>query len=225
MFEVRLRLFLFIASLIFALVFIVFSYSVAKEVWQQLDFDTTVKLQDRIPRRFDDYFSYFSVLGSAEVTVSIIAIFIFLNFLKFKIIPIIGWLIIIPATVIEVAGKLFLFHPGPPVLFHRTITQTHLPSFYIHTNFSYPSGHMLRTTFIVTALTTLIIFSNKGIMFKSITISLLGCFLVGMLVTRVYLGEHWLSDVLGGMILGVSAGFFTASLNIQKSKLTHLQER
>ena len=62
---------LFLVSMILFLVFTVFSYTVAKETWTNLDFDTTVKLQDRIPRKLDGIFSVFSFLGSAEVTFSL----------------------------------------------------------------------------------------------------------------------------------------------------------
>ena len=128
---------LFLLSAIFLFLFTYFSYTVAKERWQGIDFDTTVKIQDHISRKYDQIFSYFSLLGSVEVTVGICILFAFLALLRGKWLPIFGWSMIVPATLAEVFGKLVLFHPGPPVLFHRSLLPTSLPSFYVHTDFSY----------------------------------------------------------------------------------------
>lgn len=205
-----LKISLFLLSLVIFLIFTIFSYTVAKELWQQIDFDTTVKLQDRIPREYDELFSYLSLIGSVEVTFGIVGLLALLSLLRFKILPFLGWLVIIPATIVEVFGKLMLFHPSTPVLFHRNVLETDLPSFYVHTNFSYPSGHMTRTSFLITVFIIILIFRWKNRFSKVFLISGLIFFGFMMSLTRVYLGEHWLSDVIGGGLLGVSSGVFAA---------------
>lgn len=202
--------------------FTVFSYTVAKEVWQKIDFDATVKLQDHISRGFDQQFSYFSLVGSAEVTFLIAGAFAVFNFIRLKIWAGLAWLLIIPASFVEVFGKLVLFHPGTPVLFHRSVIETTLPSFYIQTNFSYPSGHMTRTTFILTTLLVMTIFSKVSLNTKLVFISLLLGLVFIMSLTRVYLGEHWLSDVIGGVLLGVSAGLLASIFIIGKKNQEYL---
>ena len=191
----------------------------AKEKWQVLDFDTTVKLQDHITRRYDATFSYFSLLGSAEVTIGICLVLGLLSLLKRRFLVMVGWLMIVPASAAEVFGKLVLFHPGPPVLFHRSLLPTSLPSFYVHTDFSYPSGHMTRTVFIVTVFMLLTIFSKRNILSKFTFFCSLLIFAFLMGLTRVYLGEHWLSDVLGGALLGISVGFIASVLILQLKKV------
>lgn len=203
---------LFLLSLVFFGLFTYFSYVVAKERVNQFDFDTTVKLQDRIPRKFDQIFSYFSILGSAEVTVGICVVFAFKALLKFKIKEILGWSMIVPATIAEVFGKSVLFHPAPPKFLHRGLLPTALPSFYVHTNFSYPSGHMTRTIFLVTIFMVLIILSSKSTFLKLTTLVILLTLSFLMGLTRVYLGEHWFSDVLGGALLGAGSGLVAAVL-------------
>lgn len=208
---------LFLLSLSFTVFFTAFSYTVAKEMWQRIDFDTTVKIQDKIPRRLDEYFSFFSILGSAEVTIAVCLVMMLLAFIRFKFVPILGWLVMIPALFGEVLGKLILFHPAPPVFMHRTILPSNLPQFYIHTNFSYPSGHMMRAVFISTIFVSWILLSKLRIEIKFFAIGAVSFFLFMMGFTRIYLGEHWLSDVLGGALWGMASGFF-ASVLILPSK-------
>lgn len=210
---------LFLLTVIFLTLFTYFSYTVAKERWQQTDFDTTVKLQDHLPRKYDEVFSYFSILGSFEVIIGLCLILSFLSLLKGRWLAIFGYLIVIPASMMEIFGKLVLFHPAPPVFLHRSIIPTTLPSFYIHTDFSYPSGHMIRTLFILTIFICMIFFSWKNFLSKSFTI--LSLLMVGFLMglTRVYLGEHWLSDVLGGVFLGVAFGCFASLLILRQKKV------
>ena len=210
---------LFLLSILFALFFAYFSYIVAKERWQQTDFDTTVKLQDHISRRFDGIFSYFSLLGSAEVTVGFCLLLMFLSLIRKRFLAIIGWLMIVPASMAEIFGKLVLFHPGPPVLFHRSLLPTNLPTFYIHTNFYYPSGHMTRTIFIITILISMVFFQSKNRPGKLISLLSLVFLAVLMGLTRVYLGEHWTSDVIGGSLLGAGAGFFASGLILRSEKV------
>jgi len=210
---------LFILSVLSLALFTLISYSVAKESWQQFDFDTTVKLQDHLSRRFDEDFSYFSIIGSAEVTFAIAGILALLSLVRLKILAFIGWLMIIPASMVEVFGKLVLYHPGPPVLFHRNVLEHSLPSFYVHTNYSYPSGHMTRTIFLVTVLIVIMLLGKNRLYKLPIVLGLL-FFAFMMSLTRVYLGEHWLSDVVGGSILGIATGLFSAGLIIRSQGQT-----
>ena len=203
-------------SVFFLILFTYYSYTVAKEKWTSLDFDTTVRLQDNISRRFDDNFSYLSLLGSAEITVGICIIMAALSLMRLKFLAVLGWSMIVPATLAEVFGKYVLFHPAPPHFLHRSIVHATLPSFYVHTEYSYPSGHMTRTVFIATIFICIAVFRMKNPVLKFLSIGFLTglSFLMGL--TRVYLGEHWMSDVVGGTLLGLGSGIFASILILGK---------
>lgn len=191
----------------------------AKEKLQQFDFDTTVKLQDHLPRIYDPIFSYFSLLGSVEVTLGVCVVLSLIALVRGRWQAFLGWLLIIPATAAEVFGKLVLFHPSPPVFMHRGMLSTTLPSFYVHTDFSYPSGHMTRTIFIATVFFCIVFLSRENFLTKWMKLGIILVFALLMALTRVSLGEHWLSDVVGGTLLGIGVGLFSSMLIFGRRKL------
>lgn len=197
-------------SFLFVL-FVYFSYLVHKDVFVNFDFDTTVRLQDKISREFDSFFSSLSLFGSFEfLSLVLLAILLAKRNL--------GLLILVPFNyvllhLLEIFGKLYVKHPGPPFMFLRTELPFSFPSFYVQPGFSYPSGHSARTIFI--SLILLYFLSKTKMLGKNqkIIISLfILLFDLAMLVSRIYLGEHWSTDVIGGALLGAALAFLSVSL-------------
>lgn len=177
-----------------------------EDLFTKIDFDTTVRLQDNFPRRVDFVFSLFSIVGHFEVMLLLLVGF-FIAMRKW-IMGLVAFGAFGIFHILELFGKTFVDHPPPPFFMLRTEYPIEFPQFYVSTESSYPSGHSGRTVFMAIIFIFFILKSKK--ILPEVKIGLIGLiagYVVVMLVSRVYLGEHWLSDVIGGALLAAAFSF------------------
>lgn len=210
-----------VISCIFLLAYIAFSFWVYRIGVKQADFDLMVRIQNNVPKSIDGGLSVLSIIGSFEITtLVVIGLLIFRR--KLNGLLVFGFYGL--GLVIEVLGKSLIPHLGPTAMFYRYHIGFLFPSSYIHTSYSYPSGHAYRSVFIVMVLAWWIWNSRRiGPGVKAVLLTILAVFLAVVLISRVSLGEHWTSDVIGGTLIGIAMG--TAAICISEINVEKLKEK
>jgi len=228
---------LFIAGIFCILMFTLFSYQVQHGGYKKMDFDTTVKIQDTILKSgklrmialVDTIAESAVLLVSPEVSVVWVLLLTALSFMKLSFIDRRKWqywvrgmiipLLFLFLVLAEVYGKSVVHHPSPPFFMMRNPT-TIFPKYYINEQFSYPSGHAARAVFL-SLLSIFLLFSSltmhqlsflykQKVRFYSMVALIF--FTILICVSKIYLGHHWLTDIIGGSLLGIGLSLLSLFL-------------
>ena len=149
----------------------------------------------------DDFMILMSMYGREIVWLAVIvfiSIFAGWNGKKIAVIIVISFLIIIPLNTLF---KSLFERNRPPV----ERLEIHNPE---KTDFAYPSGHA--SIVAAGALTLIILFRREKELVFSI---ILTCEAALVCISRIYVGDHYFFDVIGGALLGAGIALLSISLS------------
>lgn len=174
-----------------------------------VDFDlaTTRLFQSVASPTLDLAANYHTITGQAITTVAVALVLSLYVWRRYGGLAWMAPLFIVLTAAIELVLKFGLVHPGPPDEFIRAFFNP--GGIRVHTPSAFPSGHTARIAFL--AVTMFALFPHL------IVRSALVAFVLFSVFARVYIGDHWISDVLGGLALGLGVGA-AAVLWMQRAK-------
>ncbi|GAB4588160.1 phosphatase PAP2 family protein [Nocardia sp. IFM 10818] len=139
----------------------------------------------------------------ATVITAGVAGFVWWRFRDYRPAVLVGGTVIC-AALLGTLTKVLVGRERPPV-------ETRL---VMHSNMSYPSGHATATTALVGVVVLMYLISRPGRVRATFAVGAAVVAVVVMSMTRLYLGVHWLSDVVGGALLGTAVVLIAAVVQV-----------
>jgi len=202
-------------SIFFILLFLILTFFVMNFSNHSWDISVSHEIQEDQNILLDTFMKAFSWLGTVYVAGTVVLAFTVI-FLIFKYVKE-GLFILscILSGAVSYVLKMIIDRPRPTMDFVRIVEETHYQSF--------PSGHVLFYTVFFGSL-IIIALSSKllKISLKIFVVAVCLAMVVLGAVSRIYLGAHWFTDVLGGFIVGVLFLMVTGSIYLRsKNKIQH----
>ena len=190
----------------FAALFVFMTLLVSIGAFDRMNLRLTHYVQGRGSAGQDIGLGLFSYLGSIEVTLVIAALLGLALFRGLRLLAVLPVGVILVSSFLEFLGKAIVpsLSPGPSFQHFPAF----LPSFAHRVgHYSFPSGHVLRATI---AYGLVLYLAERWELFGRDSSRLSPVLVLVILFVAyavVYLGWHWFSDALGGLLLGLTLLF------------------
>ncbi len=175
--------------------FVLFSAAVGARLLHPIDARLLHAAQGRASASLDAAAAIFSVPGTLEyvgVAMLALAAGLFLSGRRTLAVRLLA--VFLVTGLMEFAMKLWLPQVPMPEEAARSTDPT--PILEVYYPYPYPSGHMLRSVILLGAV--FVLWPNR--LLRAAILAVLSL----VAVSRVYLGVHWASDVIGGALFGIA---------------------
>ncbi len=157
-------------------------------------------------------FLFITTLGKWEIIISALLVLSIIFLLWHKKEYLISlWISVLGSSIVNYLSKLAFARPRPEL------------AVYTEKTFSFPSGHATIAISFYAFLIYLLIRNSKKILQKSIFFVLGLIIVIALGFSRLYLGVHYLSDVLGGYLLG--GLWLIIAISFLEWKLSHSKKQ
>ncbi|CAD7811749.1 hypothetical protein CHRY9390_02409 [Chryseobacterium aquaeductus] len=198
-------------SIFFAIVFLFLSFFVIFFSPQYWDVSVSQELQEDQNILLDVVMKALSWLGTVYAASTMVSVWAFIFFIFKYIREGIFVLSSLLSGGLSYILKMWIDRPRPSVDFVRIVEEAHYQSF--------TSGHVLFYTSFFGTLLIIALFS-KILKWKWKILISLSCIAMVTLgaISRIYLGAHWFTDVMGGFIVGILLIMITGSIYLRSKK-------
>ena len=181
--------------------FLLLSLFVSKQVTRPLDLTVTQALQHYGFKALDYGMYFFTLLGSIEFSCFALLVVCWYLYRKYQWSGVFIYLFFFMAlSGVEYIWKYVVAYTPPGPEFNRN--PFHFAIVSVATPYSFPSGHTFRSVFLLgiwcQRLNQKYMPAHGNSMIQKVIILILS-FTIG--ISRIYLGDHWMSDVVGGFLL------------------------
>jgi membrane-associated phospholipid phosphatase len=188
------------ALLVLSLGFVIYSQVVALGDVRALDNAALRAFQGLWVPNLLPLFQGIAVLGGIEVTTALaagLAVYLWRSGFRNEAMALLAFPLVL---VVEIIYRRLVFHPGPLVVHPDGPSLTQL--FGRVTTNSYPSGHVLRTVVVYGLIAFVAYRLSAPGRLRRLAIPTAAVMIAAMAFDRLYLGVHWESDVVGGLLVG-----------------------
>jgi len=194
------NIFIIILLMLFILSFILYKFDILSSIDNKV-YNSIIYFKNDFNTAFMKFITFF---GSTKFIIGIFIIILLLS-IKYKKFSIIISVILIVEILLNSIIKLIVRRDRPKLI-----------NLVVEKTYSFPSGHTMISVVLYGFLIYLL--SRSNIKYKKVFIIILSLLVVLIMISRIYLGAHYFSDVFAGLTLGLAYLLFVIGV-IERKKL------
>lgn len=196
------KLIILISFILFLLIFLLYKLDLLNNIDNSV-YNFIIGIKSRNMTSIMKIITFFA---STKFIIFILLLLLLLS-IKYKKIPILINIVVIIEILINNLVKIIVRRDRPKLI--NLVTEK---------SFSFPSGHTMVSVTLYGFIIYLILKSNINKKLKYLLISLLSVLTILIMISRIYLGAHFFSDVFGGLCLALAYLITTIDI-IERKKL------